>query len=73
MSKTLVKGQKVSWNSHAGTAHGKVVKTITSPTRVKKHKVAALPDNPEVIVETAEGKRAAHKPSAVRPDGRSEA
>lgn len=71
MSQTLKKGQKVSWNSHAGKAHGKVVKTITSPTRIKSHKVAASPDNPEVIVETEEGKRAAHKPAALTSDNRS--
>lgn len=61
----LAKGQKVRWNSHGGKAHGKVVKTITRATRIKRHKVAASPDNPEVIVETDEGKRAAHKPSAL--------
>ncbi|MGN6357933.1 MAG: DUF2945 domain-containing protein [Novosphingobium sp.] len=37
-------------------------------TRIKGHKVAASPDNPEFIVETAEGKRAAHKPGALRKD-----
>lgn len=67
MTKTLNKGQQVSWNSHCGKAHGKVVKTLTSPTRIKSHKVAAWPDNPEVIVEKREGKRAAHAPSALTP------
>ncbi len=68
MSKTLHKGQHVSWNSHGGKAHGTVVKTVTSPTRIKGHKVAAAPDNPELIVETQEGKRAAHKPPALTPE-----
>ena len=58
-------GEKVSWNSHGGTANGKVVKTLTEPMRIKGHKVAASPDNPEVLVETAQGKRAAHKPGAL--------
>ena len=66
MSKTLHKGDKVSWSSHGGTAHGKVVKKVTSPMAIKGHKVAASKDNPEYLVETGEGKRAAHKPSALR-------
>ncbi|WP_244624619.1 DUF2945 domain-containing protein [Sphingomonas sp. So64.6b] len=28
-------GDKVSWKSHAGTAHGTVVKKQTSDTRIK--------------------------------------
>ena len=58
-------GDKVSWKSHGGEAHGKVVKKITSPTTIKGHKVAASKDNPEFIVETAEGKQAAHKATAL--------
>ena len=59
---------KVSWKSHGGEAHGKVVKKVTSPMTIKGHKVAASKDNPEFLVETDEGKRAAHKPSALRKD-----
>ncbi len=66
--KSLKAGDKVSWKSHGGTAHGKVVKKQTSPTQIKGHKVAASPDNPEYIVETDEGKRAAHKPGALRKE-----
>lgn len=65
MAKDLKKGDHVSWKSHGGEAHGKVVKKITAPTKIKSHKVAASKDNPEFIVETDEGKRAAHKPSAL--------
>ena len=65
MEKELSKGDKVSWKSHGGTAHGKVVRKATSPTKIKGHKVAASKDNPEYIVETDEGKRAAHKPGAL--------
>lgn len=68
MAKALKAGDKVSWKSHGGEAHGKVVKKITSPTKIKSHKVAASPDNPEFIVETDEGKRAAHKPAALKRD-----
>ncbi|WP_294393498.1 DUF2945 domain-containing protein [uncultured Sphingomonas sp.] len=65
MASELHKGDKVSWNSHGGTAHGKVVKKQTSPTDIKGHHVAASEDNPEYIVETDDGKRAAHKPDAL--------
>ena len=65
MSESLSKGDRVEWNSHGGKAHGKVVKKQTEPTQIKGHKVAASKDNPQFIVETDEGKRAAHKPSAL--------
>ncbi|WP_439959203.1 DUF2945 domain-containing protein [Sphingobium fuliginis] len=66
MASTLKKGDPVTWKSHGGQAHGKVVKKVTETTRIKGHKVAATPGNPEFIVETDEGKRAAHKPDALR-------
>ncbi len=65
MSDKLKTGDSVSWKSHGGTAEGKVVKKITRPTEIKGHHVAAAPDNPEYIVETKAGKRAAHKPAAL--------
>lgn len=68
MAKDLKAGDKVSWKSHGGEAHGKVVKKQTSPTTIKGHKVAASKDDPQFIVETGEGKRAAHKPEALSRD-----
>jgi uncharacterized protein YijF (DUF1287 family) len=65
MSKELKSGDKVSWRSHGGKAHGKVVKKVTEPMTIKGHKVAASKDNPEYLVETGEGKQAAHKASAL--------
>jgi len=59
-------GQKVSWKSHGGEARGKVVRKLTRRTAIKSHVVAASKDNPEFLVETEEGKRAAHKASALR-------
>ena len=61
-------GDKVSWKSHGGTAHGHVVKKQTTPTTIKGHKVAASKENPEYIVETDDGARAAHKPGALKPE-----
>ncbi len=68
MADKFKKGDAVSWKSHGGEAHGKVVKKLTEPTAIKGHKVAASPDNPEFLVGTGEGKRAAHKPGALRRD-----
>lgn len=65
-SKTLKHGDKVKWNSHGSTAEGRVVKKLTSPTDIKGHHVAASKDNPEYLVETEDGKRAAHKPEALK-------
>jgi hypothetical protein len=58
-------GDRVSWNSHGGKAHGKVVKKLTSPMTIKGHKVAASKEHPEFLVETDEGKQAAHKAEAL--------
>ena len=65
MTKLLKAGDRVSWKSHGGTAHGKVVRKLTSSTSIKGHKVAASKDNPEYLVETDEGKQAAHKADAL--------
>lgn len=65
MAEDLNAGHKVKWNSHSGEAHGKVVRKQTSETRIKGHKVKASKDNPQFIVETHDGKRAAHKPEAL--------
>ena len=63
---TFKKGDTVSWQSHGGTAHGKVEKKQTSPMTIKGHKVAASPDNPEYIVKSDKGGKAAHKASALK-------
>jgi hypothetical protein len=68
MTKALRKGEEVSWKSHGGEAHGEVLRKLTSSTTIKGHKVAASKDNPEYLVETEEGKRAAHKPGALSKD-----
>ena len=65
MTKKLKAGDKVGWDSSGGHSTGKVVKKLTSPMTIKGHKVAASTDNPEFLVETDTGKRAAHKPDAL--------
>lgn len=66
MADNLKAGDKVTWSSHGGTAHGKVVKKLTEETTIKGHKVAASKDEPQYLVETDEGKQAAHKPEALK-------
>jgi hypothetical protein len=60
------KGTRVSWKSHGGTAEGKVVRKLTHPVTIKGHKAMATKENPEFLVETDEGKRAAHKAGALK-------
>ncbi len=72
MPKTLKNGDRVSWKSHGGEAHGEIVKKITSPATIKGHKAAASRAEPQFIVETDEGKRAAHKPDALKREPRGE-
>ena len=55
------------WDHSQGSSTGKVVRKVTSPTRIKGHKVAASEDNPEYIVESDEtGAKAAHRPGELR-------
>ena len=59
------KGDAVTWQSHGGTAHGKVVKRQTSDTKIKNHTVRASKDAPQFIVESDKGGKAAHKADAL--------
>ena len=66
-TKTLKAGDKVAWDSSGGHSVGKVVKKVTSPTRIKGHEVAASKDNPEYIVKSDKsGGIAAHKPGSLK-------
>lgn len=66
MKDELKKGDQVTWKSHGGRAEGKVVRNVTKAMDIKGHHVAASPVHPEYLVETAEGKRAAHKAGALK-------
>ena len=67
-TKDLKTGDKVSWNSTQGKVTGTVKRKLTSPIEIKSHHVAASPDNPQWLVESAaSGKVAAHKPAALKP------
>ena len=59
------KGDEVTWKSHGGTAHGEVVKKQTTDTKIKSHTVRASKDDPQYIVESDNGGKAAHKAAAL--------
>lgn len=67
MNTNLKKGDRVTWETSQGTTEGKVVKTQTSDTKIKGHKVKASKADPQIIVESSKsGKRAAHRPEALK-------
>jgi hypothetical protein len=60
-------GDKVSWSSHGGTAHGHVKRKITSNTHIAGRNVRASADEPQYLVRSESGSGdAVHKPSALR-------
>ena len=66
MAKSVKVGDKVGWDSSGGHSTGKVVKKLTSATKIKGHKVAASKDDPQYLVESEKsGKQAAHKPESL--------
>jgi hypothetical protein len=63
----MSKGDKVRWNTPQGETTGKVVKVVTSDTKVKGQKLSASEDDPRVIVESDKsGKQAGHKPDSLK-------
>ena len=67
MSDKIKVGDRVAWKSSGGRSTGKVVKKQTALMKIRGHKVAASPDNPDFIVESEKSSaRTAHKPDALR-------
>jgi hypothetical protein len=65
--KKFERGDAVTWKSSQGTVEGTVEKTLTSPVKIKGHRVAASSENPEVLVKSDKtGAEAAHKPGSLR-------
>ncbi len=65
--KNFKAGDKVEWDSSGGHSVGKIVRKVTSPTKIKGHKVAASPKKPEYIVRSEKsGKEAAHRPESLK-------
>ena len=65
--KDLSIGDRVEWNTSQGKTVGQVKKKLTSPPKIKTHKVAASAENPEYLVQTEKSKKlAAHKPAQLK-------
>ena len=70
MSQEFKKGDKVTWESHGGTAEGEVLRKITSDTEAGGRKVKASKDDPQYLVRSEKsGGEAVHKPSALKGQG----
>ena len=65
MNKTFHVGEWVSWKSGGTTASGKVVRIATESGRIGYFVYNASAEDPRYIVETGEGKRAAHRAEAL--------
>ena len=66
-TKNLKVGDKVTWSSTQGKIEGTVKKKLTAPMDIKTHNVAASPDNPQLLVQSAGTvKLAAHKAIALK-------
>ena len=59
-------GDRVKWDSSGGQAEGKIVRVARASGSIKGFKYKASTDDPRYIVETDEGKHAAHKAEALR-------
>lgn len=59
-------GDEVKWDSSGGQAEGKVVRVARASGSIKGFKYKASEDDPRYIVETDEGKHAAHKAQELR-------
>jgi hypothetical protein len=62
----LRRGDRVSWRSHGGTAHGTVQEEITERTEAAGRTVVASRDEPQYRVRTDAGRDAVHRPEALR-------
>jgi len=66
-TKKLSVGDRVEWDTSQGKTMGRIKKKLTSPMKIKSHKVAASKENPEYLVQTEKSKKlAAHNPTELR-------
>ena len=66
MSKDFKKGDKVTWQSHGGTAEGEVLRKVTEDTELAGRQVRASKDEPQYLVRSEKsGGEAVHKPDAL--------
>jgi hypothetical protein len=58
-------GDRVTWSSHGSTAHGEVVRKITSDSVAAGRTVRASAGEPQYLVRSDHGGEAVHKPEAL--------
>jgi Hypervirulence associated proteins TUDOR domain len=67
MAKELKPGNEVAWDTPQGATQGKVVRKLTSETRIKGHVAKPTEDDPQYLVKSDKsGAEAAHKPGELR-------
>jgi hypothetical protein len=59
-------GDRVEWDGSGGVAEGKIVRVARESGSIKGFDYKASADDPRYIVETDEGKCAAHKAQELR-------
>lgn len=66
MTQEFTKGDRVTWQSHGGTAEGEVVRRITEDAELAGRQVRASRDEPQYLVRSdTSGGEAVHKLSAL--------
>jgi hypothetical protein len=67
MTGKLTPGDRVRWDTSQGETRGKVVRKLTSKTRIKGHTAKPDKEHPQYLVESEKtGARAAHKPAELK-------
>ncbi len=69
MTRSFTKGDRVTWQSHGGTAEGEVLRKVTEDTELAGRTVRASEDEPQYLVRSDNGGEAVHKPSALTRKG----
>ena len=65
-SSTFKAGDKVSWNSHGGTAKGTVKRMAHQSGEVSGFKYKASKEDPRVIIKMDNGQHVAHTKGALK-------
>jgi len=67
MGDKLKPGDHVPWNTSQGRTQGKVVKKLTSETKIKGHVAKPTKGDPQYLVQSDKsGAKAAHKPGELK-------
>lgn len=67
MAESLDVGDRVSWNTEQGRTRGRIVDHKTKDFQLAGQRFRASAEDPKYVVESEKsGKRAAHKPDALR-------